>query len=237
MLLCRNGFESSMPLVFASSKLIYQAHVPRCGGTAVENYLHVRFGPLGLLDRQHLKNPAYYSWSQTSPQHIDHKSLGKLIPDSWVSHRFAVVRHPEDRIMSVYLFQRDIEGSIPADQSFQDWLLGVEDGWKSTPFLHDNHPRPADDLVPTSAKIFRLEDGLDEIVTWFDVLEGAKRGPRTIAKANGYQTRLEFAGLPMGEPPDITPDVRRLIERIYSCDYKRFGYPYRSEGTDADIGT
>jgi hypothetical protein len=45
------GEYLAMPYVTAAGKLIYFAHVPKAGGSSVENYLAARFGPLAMLDR------------------------------------------------------------------------------------------------------------------------------------------------------------------------------------------
>uniref|UniRef100_UPI003F6CA7DF sulfotransferase family 2 domain-containing protein n=1 Tax=Roseicyclus sp. TaxID=1914329 RepID=UPI003F6CA7DF len=173
-----------MPLVFIQGSLIYFAHVPRCGGTAVENYLHARFGRLALLDRQFNNLTAAQKWSKTSPQHLEVQALDRIIPRSWIALSFAVVRHPVTRIASVFRFQRDIEQSIPAGRDFSDWVCDLANSLGERPHQFDNHARPASDLVPSDAVIFRLEDGLSRIVEWLDNIEGASRGPREVAAAN-----------------------------------------------------
>ena len=102
-----------MPLAFVNGALLYFAHVPRAAGTSIEQYLIQRFGPLAFLDPAFLAVPEAERWSRTSPQHLTAAALSRLVPESWIRHRFAVVRHPEDRILSVFRFQRDIEGNIP----------------------------------------------------------------------------------------------------------------------------
>ena len=216
-----------MPLAFIQGRLVLFAHVPRAAGTAIENYLHARFGRLAFLDRQFNKVAVAERWSKSSPQHIEAAALDRIIPRTWIAHSFATVRHPEDRVLSVFRFQRDVEQSIPHDQPFQDWLTALETSLAASPHLHDNHARPATDLVPDTARVFRLEDGLAPVIDWLDAMEGAKRGPREIAKANDHKAVLEFLGRAAGPDPRITVAARQSIARIYAADFQRFGYEPR----------
>ncbi len=67
-----------MPIIRADSKLIFFAHVPKCGGSAVQTYLNNRFGPLAFEDRRFLSVPERKRWSKTSPQHVDVETLNRM---------------------------------------------------------------------------------------------------------------------------------------------------------------
>lgn len=214
-----------MPIIRIGAKLIYFAHVPKCAGSSIENYLRDRFGPLGFLDRSFLSIPAARRWNQCSPQHIDTRSLRRLLPASLFDAIFAVVRHPVDRIVSVYRFQRDIAGIIPPDTGFGDWLAELEGQYDKDPFCYDNHAQPATNLIPKrNAKIFRLEDGLAPVVDWLDELAGNQDGPREIVVSNTYAQRLDRKQMSAGPASQVTETERRTIEDIFAADYKRFKY-------------
>lgn len=201
----------------------------------MENYLHARFGKLGFLDRRFLSVPEPLRWSKCSPQHLDAATLDRLLPPSWIAHRFALVRHPEDRIVSVYLFQRDIERRIRPDLDFPTWLAGLGARRATEPHLLDNHPRPATDLVPPDAEIFRLEDGMAPLMDWFDRIEGTARGPRKMPQVNGYRAGLDRSGTDPGPAPDVTGAARRLIADLYADDFTRFGYTPRPAGAPGSV--
>lgn len=221
-----------MPLAFMNGGLLHFAHVPRAAGTAVEHYLTQRFGPLAFLDPAYLAVPEAERWSRTSPQHLTSAALSRLIPPSWIRHSFAVVRHPEDRIVSVFRFQRDIEGNIPQGISLENWLWSLRA--PAIPHHLDNHACPATLLVPEDAVIFHLEAGLDRLVIWLDGLEGLTRGPRQIVVENGYQQRLQGARTPHGPAPVVTRTARTLILELFWKDFERFGYAPRSGAPDTD---
>ena len=222
-----------MPFVHVCGKLIRFAHVPRTGGSSVENYLAARFGRLAFLDRRHLKVPRDQRWSNTSPQHLEAAALARLVPPEWIAAFFAVVRHPEDRIVSVFRYQRDLERAIPADARFPDWVAGLQAHRASDPHYLDNHPRPAVDLVEEGATVFHLEDGLNRVVTWLDGIEGAARRPRAIGTDNGYRARLAKTGFVPGPPPEVTRDARVVINTLFKADFERFGYAPRGDDQNA----
>ena len=220
-----------MPLAFVNGALLYFAHVPRAAGTSIEQYLVQRFGPLAFLDPAYLAVPEAERWSRTSPQHLTAAAMARLVPESWIRHRFAVVRHPQDRIVSVFRFQRDIEGNIPQGVSLENWLWSLRA--PVIPHYLDNHACAATLLVPEGATIFRLEDGIDRLVTWLDGIEGIARGPRQIVMENGYQQRLQGTRIPPGPAPVVTRTARTLILELFWKDFERFGYEPRSGNTDA----
>lgn len=206
-----------MPLLKADGKLIYYAHVPKCGGSSIAFYLEDRFGPLGLYERAFLSRPEAERWSRTSPQHIDAAALETIIPLSYIDAVFAVVRHPVARAVSTYHFQREVEGTIPHNQSFSDWLAEVE---AAPRYAFDNHVASMDRLVPDGAEIFHLEHGLDPLVAWLDLVTGTTDGPRAILPEN---RRGAYAAVSSGKVQPTSKDLDR-IAAIYAADFARFGY-------------
>lgn len=210
-----------MPIIRIESKLVYFAHIPKCAGSSVEDYLQSRFGPLALLDRKYLSAEPELRWSNTSPQHLDWAALMRLFPKDFFSDIFTVVRHPLDRAVSAYRFQSEVERTIPPGTSFADWLQVEADLWLTDPHRQDNHSRPQIDFLPPvggpECIVFHLEHGLDALIPYFDGLAGAKAPPRAMGHA-----------LKTGKPKDgaFVPSAsdRALVAKIYAADFARFGY-------------
>jgi hypothetical protein len=208
-----------MPIVRAGPYLVYFAHVPKCGGSAIEAYLGKRFGRIALLDTRHHARSADKRWSRTSPQHISLEVRDRLFPEGFFDYSFAVVRHPVARLVSAYHFQKEIEQLPSARVGFSDWLETLPEMMEEDPFVFDNHTRPMVELVPQDAKIFHLEHGLDALVPWFDDITGRKDAPRALRPANERKDRK-------GGGTKVTPSDRdiALIEKLYAADFARFGY-------------
>jgi len=207
-----------MPLIRSGALLIHFAHVPKCGGSAVEAYLKARFGGVAMLDDRLHFQPPEQRWSRTSPQHMSLETHKRLFPDGFIDHSFAAVRHPVARIVSVFHFQREIEKKPSAQVSFSVWLETLPRMMRDDPFIFDNHARPMSELVPEGAKIFHLEHGLDAMVPWFDGLTQTTDGPRAVRPTNERKSR--------GGPPKVKPsaDDLQVIGEIYADDFSHFGY-------------
>lgn len=224
--------DGSVPA--GGGRLVYYAHVPKCGGSAVATYIAERFGPPAFHDNRHLSVPEPQRWSRTSPQHIDAGTLERLIPLDYFDAIFAVVRHPVARIVSTYHFQREVEGTIPEGMGFSDWLALLDPNPAGTPFAYDNHIRPMDDIVPQGAAVFHLEHGLDALVPWFDHVAGRADGPRAILPENTRGAYVKGAGSAPASPPATpTPADLARIATLYAADFARFGYEPASRAPKA----
>lgn len=209
-----------MPIFKAGSKLVYFAHVPKCGGTSIENYLQDRFGPIAFLDRDFSRRNAARHWSRTSPQHIDWESLERLFPRSFFDAVFAVVRHPVARVVSAYKFQQAVERSVSTEVPFAEWLHKQAQAWRRDPFVVDNHIRPQADFVPADCDIFHLEHGLDAIIPYLDRLAGVVAGPRRTSHVRpGDRSNTERSATIAIGPAELA-----LIDEIYARDFGRFRY-------------
>lgn len=207
-----------MPLFRVGTKIAFFCHVPKCAGTAVSRYIEARFGPVAFLDAAYLaiRDP----WNKTSPQHISADDLKHLFPDNFFDASFAVVRHPVSRIISEYHFCRDREKSIPENLSFSNWLKNIPELYSGSRWVLDNHLRPMCEIVPNGSLVFKLELGLERVVSFLDELANDQSGPRTVERTLERPETVEVA-VPSQE------DVA-LIEKFYSRDFDRFEYKRRS---------
>ena len=206
-----------MPFFKVGAKLVYYAHVPKCGGSAVEHFIEGRAGQMAFVDPLYLSQPEVARWSKTSPQHIAVRDLDRLIPAHFFDATFTIVRHPVARVVSAYHFQMEQERKISKNVSFSDWLIDLPEMLEENPFAYDNHLAPMDDIVPPGAQVFYLEHGLDALVPWFDALTGTKSAPRAVHRINERKA---------GEDEKVVPSETDLgvIGDIYARDFERFGY-------------
>lgn len=209
-----------MPFFRASGKLVYYAHVPKCGGSSIAYYAADRFGTLAFHEQRYRTRPEAERWTRTSPQHVDVLTMERLLPPSMFDAIFAVVRHPVQRLISIYHFQVEIELSIPADMDFSSWLAELRPNDPDQPFAYDNHACPMTQIVPDGATVFHLEHGLDALVGWFDLVAGNTNGPRAILPEN---RRGDYGKSQGPRTKASTTDLARIGE-LYAADFVRFGY-------------
>lgn len=210
-----------MPFFRIDRRLYYFAHVPKAGGSSVNHYLAARFGPLGFFNGRFAEKPATQRWTRTSPQHVRWRDLSRLVPAGWVEGSFAVVRDPVSRLRSAYNFQKEALKSIPSDRTFEDWFRLRRPELTAGRYIDDNHLVPQTQIVPPQARVFRLEDGLDQIVTYLDTVEGAQNGSRHIAPQN---VRAVPVNGRRGPVENLSRDLLQSIEEVYAEDFERFGY-------------
>lgn len=209
-----------MPIFKTDGKVLYYAHVPKCGGSSVNRYLNDRFGAAAFVVSKFNQQAAAHRWSKTSPQHVDAATLARLFPAGFFDASFTIVRHPVARLVSAYHFHKEVERTIPEPCSFSEWLEDLEARHAADPFYLDNHTRPMADIVPNEAVVFHLELGLAPLIGWLDALLGKSGGPRDIAEVN----KRGAHGAPT--TPRVTPTEAdlALIARRYDADFRRFGY-------------
>ncbi len=209
-----------MPSLTLPDRLIWFAHVPKAGGTSVEQALVGQWGDrVGHLhwgwDRWWRREGWRLADPPNSPQHLiwdDARATLPHTPDAV----FALVRNPAARLASEYRYQRYARrgtrlGRVLARLPFACWLRLMLAMVTRHPHAFDNHLRPQTDFVPEGAAIFRLEDGLAPVADW-------------LAEATGTPVSAMPHVLKSGRAPTIPPALLARIEAAYGIDYARFGY-------------
>ena len=199
-----------MPFVNANGKNIFFAHVPKTGGSSVEDYLYRRFGPLSIIDKN--KREGVRGTGLIVPStHLTTVDLAELLPRD-LAHSFTVVREPMARMMSEYRYQSGV--SRMSRMGFSTWLHIMIAAAQIEPRVYENHIRPQSDLVPEGCEIFRLEDSFDPVISWLDTVTGST------------EPEINVGHLLKRKHETITPSRQDvdLVTRYYAIDYERFGY-------------
>jgi len=199
-----------VPLAHYNGQVIFFAHVPKTGGSSVEEYLIRRFGPLSLIDRN--KQRGVRGTGLIVPTtHLTAVDLAELIPPD-VAYSFTVVRDPVARLMSEYRYQTNV--SWMSRLGFSTWLRVMLHAARTEPRLHENHIRPQNDLVPEGTVVFHLENGFDAMTTQLDKITGSSAPNIKV----GHWKPREHKEIPLKRQD------AELISEFYAADYARFGY-------------
>lgn len=220
-----------MPTFRFQGSIYYFAHVPKCGGTTVEQGLQDIGLTLSLLDPDWW-GPNTPNWNRSSPQHVTRDALARLFAPDFFDHCFACVRDPVERFLSAFNFNRGL-GRLPRRQKLTRFLSQLEktQGYFENSF--DNHFLPADKFIPKDCNVFRLEDGLDQVATWLGQTSNGQinvsfgHHQKSYPEGNREMDFLEKIRGRFIEPDQISSSNldRATLDRIralYDMDYQRF---------------
>lgn len=208
-----------MPIARLNNKNIYFSHIPKCGGTSVEEFLKTITGAdLSFLDRNFNINTM--AWNTSSPQHITGKDLEKLFSITFFDAFFTVTRHPFDRLHSAFIFQKYFVKSIAPETDINHFVAKLEDYQVLLSGRYDNHFLPQISFLYPGAsyRFFKLEHGLDGLRKYigsvFDVDVTNISMPHS--KKQPMRPSLEINTL--------NEHSKKIIKVIYKLDFENFNY-------------
>lgn len=138
-----------MPFFTKHDVCIFFSHIPKTGGTSVEDYL-----TFNGFDRSFYSSPMH-------PCSLQHRHLA----DSKLSEErlrlepkfsFAFFRDPLSRMKSEYFMR--LKGKTPNPSNFEYFVKNGISKYKKNPYRCDNHFRPQIEFVDEKIKVFRFGD-------------------------------------------------------------------------------
>lgn len=233
-----------MPYIELDGHRILYIHVPKTGGTTIESWL-------GSLAPLRFRTVGVPSALNCTAQHLRYEDFEELFGAGAFDYAFMTVRNPYDRLASEYRMQCELaqDSFFGEMQRFTPWLDRTVARFGRDPFVLDNHIRPQWEFLGDAVEVFRLEDGMDTILSAVaarigvtapgDIGHALKtnqgKGPgKGQAKGKGKWARAKAAA--QAEKTDKTarrpaPQVRwtrtniRRVQSLYAGDFEEFGYP------------
>lgn len=209
-----------MPILRKENKIIYFSHVPKCGGTAIEQYCKDIGIEIAFLDKRYYLQLSKNVWNNTSPQHIDNKSFDRLFPKQFFSDYFTVVRHPIDRLKSAFIYQKYHEKSIEKNKSLSDFIDNDLQVCSKKINIYDNHFIEQHKIIAniSNSKIFKLENGLNSVKEYLDKTffgETLSTEIKTLNKGKKLKNQNEYY---------LDEATKSKIFKIYKKDCDLFDY-------------
>lgn len=203
-----------MPVFIKDDKSILFVHVPKTGGSSIEQSFadsgyetHFLGGPRTLRRLR-----------RCTPQHMHARMLRQTFRLGRFDLIFMLVREPLARFRSEYGMQH--KHDVRTDRkSVEEWAERVFTRYEKDNFAFDNHLRPQAEFLLPNARVFRLEDGLDRVVEQLNADHGLGLVPPS--------TRVRDRRLQSGVASTDVEISRRLAKRVrnfYDVDYRTFGY-------------
>ena len=206
-----------MPLIRYQDKIVLFVHIPKTGGTSVEDALKEAGATVALRYGSRFKG-----FMKSTFQHLTAEIHEAVIPHNFYDDAFALVRHPVPRLLSAYRY-RHKRGDSP--MPFDDWVNKAFDAYGRNPYAFDNHIRPQVDFLLSDMTLFRLEEGLDLALQHAEVKLGL---PRSVVAVHRNKTAQKA-------PVKVSAATWDRVLKFYAADFARLGYD--SEEKFADIKT
>ena len=206
-----------MPLIRHQDKIVLFVHIPKTGGTSVEDAM-MRSGAVVALKY----GKRFEGFMKTTFQHLNAEIYEGAIPADFYDYAFATVRHPVPRLVSEYFYRRK-RGFRAA--SFDRWVNDALREQTRNQYAMDNHIRPQVDFLTEGVEVFRIEDGIDKPLT-----KAAEVLGMTLSETDTHTNRRKRK-----KKVQWTAATRARMLDFYAADFERFGYDPTQEFKDVEL--
>jgi len=202
-----------VPVFVKDDVRVLFVHVPKTGGSAIEDAFRDDGWDVHFLDRTSRRNPVS-RLRRCSPQHMHAALLEEVLRVGDMTATVMVVREPLARFRSEYLWRHRSAPELDA-ATVEDWGRRLLGRYADDPYLRDNHVRPQAEFLLPGAGVHRYEDGLQAAVD--DVARQVGQPPPTVP------------GPPVADGPSssdvvLTPALESELRDFYAADFETFGY-------------
>ncbi len=195
-----------MALFRIKEKIVFFVHIPKTGGSSIETAL-AELGPICLHEK-----PVH---TMIPPQHWHAEIFETTIPKNFYDFGFLICRNPFTRVLSEYRHysRKSLKKGSFVPISFDDWMSATLAEYKINPYIRANHMRPQIDYMSDGIRIFRYEDGLQEVIAYISKYTGAGLTPKIAHKKKSEKTALT-----------IKKNTLDHIRSFYAQDFLNINY-------------
>ncbi|MFV0634367.1 sulfotransferase family 2 domain-containing protein [Demequina sp.] len=214
-----------MPLLRKNGVALLFVHVPKTGGTSVENAFRDAGWDVDMLSRRAARGTENW-YRRCSPQHLHAADLADTLRLERIDASFCFVREPRRRLISEYVWRHRTSETIDThSHAFEAWTTKVFRESAADPYTGDNHIRPQVEFVLPTTHVFRLEDSLEAGMARLAELTGVDV-PTDMPRA---QEASRATGITAADV-DVTELAAEQITAFYREDYRQFGYDVPGTG-------
>jgi len=203
-----------MPVMTKGDKKVLFLHIPKTGGTTVENVFYRNGWDVSLTGYNgdyvdHIESGGNRSYSLT---HLPVETLDKLLDGEKFDEIFTVVRHPVDRMVSEYNFRIEDRARLGEFDEWFEWAIAQ---YEKDPWFNDNHMRPQEDYINYLVNWVKLEDGMESL---FAKLSESLEEPVI------FRNERSNPSMKVMKVENVSPEMRKRIEDYYEGDMRTFSY-------------
>jgi len=207
-----------MPVFRKGGKNILFIHVPKCGGTSVENAFRDAGYRIDYLDRK-IGHDSLNHLRTCSPQHLHAEPLRQQLRVERFELVFMIVREPLARFRSEYVYLHRKKKTVSrAATDVSAWAHRTLRAYAKNPYIVDNHLRPQHEFWMPEAVVYRMEDGLDAMMA--DLNHRFHLGVEPAERALYSKTEVGFSSSEV----EVDDALKDELRAFYRADFARFGY-------------
>ncbi|MCF7998276.1 MAG: sulfotransferase family protein [Methylovulum sp.] len=208
-----------MPILSKGSTKILFIHIPKTGGSSVQTLFKQSGYELSMFSITDFSEGC-------SPQHFHRDILLQKVDFSCLDVVFTIVRDPVIRLISEYNFRMDsrIKRGQPLIR-ISEWMKKTFTAYNTKPFIHDNHIRPQHEFIVPGCRVYRYEQGLENIIAGLLIDNEIEVSDWP----SGKLEQAQLAGKYIDKSNTLTMSDMITIRHFYRNDYQLLGYPINSE--------
>jgi hypothetical protein len=208
-----------MPVFRQDGRAILFVHVPKAGGSSLERLFAKSGWTTGYRDPKGGVG-SMNSVRRCSPQHMHRPMLEQVFRLDRFDAVFMTVREPLARFRSEFAYRNSARVSATAAE-VEAWYDEAFREYRHDPFVFDNHLRPQWEFHLPGAHVYRLEDGLEAVVSDLNTRWGL--GLLPLSEVPRVLDRSAQSGIASSEVR-LTPGLEGRLRMEYAEDFARFGY-------------
>lgn len=195
----------------SKGRILY-VHIPKCAGSYLEQILEKKLGPSLLFNKY---RPGFL---KLVPQHLTYEEILSLnfqpTNDDYI---FTVIRNPYKRIESEFFYQKRIFNISYKTSDFSKWLIRSLKKAQADPYYKNSHFRPQTDFLNEEVTVFKLEDGMEKIISELE---------KNIGKLEVSDTKINSS-----KKQEVKWSNRALVKfnQFYKNDFFTLDYPILTE--------
>ena len=208
-----------MPIFTREQRSVLFVHVPKTGGTSLERLLMGAGWDVGFRATPKT-HPDQIRLHRVSPQHYHAALLEQTLRLDRFDAAFLVTREPLARFRSEYAMRNKRKDGAGSADHVEEWTRRILGRVRRDPCVLDNHIRPQHEFLLPSARVFRLEDGMDAIVA-------ALNDEWDLGLSTDIPQHLSSGGEGRISSRDVEVNARveAWVREYYARDRELLGYP------------
>ena len=199
-----------MPIFQKDGKSILYIHVPKTGGSYIENLFKKNGFTMSYFDNSR----DFLSLRTCSPQHYHADILKQLFNVEKFDYVFMSVRDPLKRHISEFRMRANGR-KTPLD--INGWTKKVIENYEENKFVYDNHIRPQSEFYISGIDVFSQDDGFND--NFVEIISKKIGFEFTVKKIDKVMHRDSIQTTKTNESKISTKTIDTL-KLFYANDYK-----------------